>query len=127
MFVVEMQQLLQWQLRELIQFLEKSRNLFKILPEKLTKTPGSTVVKIKIRHVKGNEWTLVPPYIFLFQNLHNIMEEEVKVVETEAVEEAPVEEAVEEVAAEEVVEEAAEEVVEEAAEEEAPAEEVEVA
>lgn len=49
----------------------------------------------------------------LFQNLHNIMEEEVKVVETEAVEEAaPVEE------------EAVEEV---AAEEEAPAEEAEVA
>lgn len=74
---------------------------------------GSTVVKMKIRHVKGNEWTIVPPYIFLFQNLHNIMEEEVKVVETEVVEEAaPVEE------------EAVEEV---AAEEEAPAEEVEVA
>lgn len=68
-----------------------------------SKTSGSTVPKIKIRHIKGSEWISCPPYIFLFQNLHNIMEEEVKVVETEVVEEAaPVEEeAVEEVAAEE--------------------------
>lgn len=78
-----------------------------------SKTPGSTVVKIKIRHIQISMWHSCPPDIFLFQNLHNIMEEEVvstpvseeteAVVETEVVEEAaPVEEeAVEEVAAEE--------------------------
>lgn len=60
------------------------------------------------------EWINYPPYIFLFHIQHNTMEEEVKVVEAEAVEE---EVAVEEEA---VAEEA--EVAEEAAEEEVPAE-----
>lgn len=48
-------------------------------------------------------------WYILFHILHNTMEEEVKVVEAEAVvEEAPVEEVAEEVAAEEATEEVAE-------------------